>query len=97
MNTDNKDKSKVRRGGSRAAEDITDINDAGGEVRKTSMEGKALGRESTDTRTTGGGLGTTVGTTTGTVSGSGGSTVEDITDINDAGGEVRKKSMEGKA
>ena len=44
MNTDNKDKSKVRSGGS-TAEDITDINDAGGVSGKTSMEGKALGRE----------------------------------------------------
>ena len=96
MNTDNKDKSKVRREGS-TAEDITDINDAGGVSRKTSMEGKALGRDGTDTRTTGGGLGTTVGTTAETVSGSGGSTAEDITDINDAGGVSGKTSMEGKA
>jgi hypothetical protein len=96
MNTDNKDKSKVRSGGS-TAEDITDINDAGGVSGKTSMEGKALGREGTDTRTTGGGLGTTVGTTAETVSGSGGSTAEDITDINDAGGVSGKTSMEGKA
>ena len=44
MNTDNKDKSKVRRAGS-TAEDITDINDAGGVSGKTSMEGKALGKE----------------------------------------------------
>jgi hypothetical protein len=44
MNTDNKDKSKVRSIGS-TAEDITDINDAGGVSGKTSMKGKALGIE----------------------------------------------------